>query len=118
MVATLWVRMDRRWIGLLFLVCVAIGCAAPTLPLPPPAALVEAPPDASGLVTVNGNARPGTFVGCLNENSERGILLRADVDTGDFSFQIGAEVADTLRLWQFDATDSGGMPDFITVPGP
>ncbi|HEY8428418.1 MAG TPA: hypothetical protein VIL20_08595 [Sandaracinaceae bacterium] len=94
------------------------GCAAPTLPLPPPVALVEGPPDADGMVTVSGNARAGAFVGCLNESTEVGVIVRADVDTGDFSLRIAAEVGDGLTLWQFESTAPGGEQTHVIVPGP
>ena len=94
----------------------AASCAAPTLPLPPPTALVEGPPDASGNVTVRGNARRGSFVACLNENREVGVLGRADPSSGDYTLVIGADIGDDLRLWQFDSPGAGGMAVFVTVP--
>jgi hypothetical protein len=96
----------------------AIGCAAPVLPLPPPAALVEAPPDADGLVTVTGQARPGAFVACLNENTEEGVLVRSDVMTGEFEARLPAESGHEIRIWQFEASDAGGEPIFRVVPSP
>ena len=79
-------------------------------------ALVEGPPDASGIVTVSGNAQPGAFVGCLNERTEEGVLVRADTMTGDYVLRIPAEIDDTLTLWQFEGTDSGGMAVTVVVP--
>jgi hypothetical protein len=98
------------------LLCGAAGCAAPTLPLPPPTALVEGPPDVDGIVTVSGEARPGAFVGCLNQNSEVGVIVRADVITGAYSVRMAAEFEDTLSLWQFEGTSSGGQQIDVVVP--
>lgn len=94
------------------------GCAAPTLPLPPPTALVEAPPGPDGTVLVQGNARPGVFVACLNERTEEGAIVRADVTTGDYAIRIAAEVDDTLTLWQFEASSPGGQQTRVVVPAP
>ncbi|MFK7990396.1 MAG: hypothetical protein AB8I08_30520 [Sandaracinaceae bacterium] len=92
------------------------ACAAPTLPLPPPTALVESPPDADGMVTVTGEARPGAFVGCLNERTEIGVLVRTDVITGEYSLQVAAESSDVLTLWQFEGTEPGGQRREVVVP--
>jgi hypothetical protein len=92
------------------------GCAAPTLPLPPPSALVEAP-DASGMVTVTGEVTPGAFVGCLNERTERGIIVRSDPDSGAYSLRIEAEVGDDLGLWQIVGSDRGPTV-YRQVPAP
>ncbi len=91
------------------------SCAAPTLPIPPPTALVEAP-DAEGLVLVTGNARPGAFVGCLNERTEDGVIVRSDVASGDYSLQIRAASGDDLTIWQFESTGGGGEPVHRVVP--
>lgn len=119
----LWVGVPHRshrgagLIAALALLLLGVAaCAAPTLPLPPPSALVEGPPDASGIVTVTGNARAGVFVGCLNERTESGVLVRADPMTGDYTLQLPAEIDDTLSVWQFEGTDPGGMPRTIVVP--
>ncbi len=95
---------------------IAPGCAAPVLPLPPPTALVEGPPDADGTVLVTGNARAGAFVACLNEDTEAGVIIRADVATGDYALRIPAEVGHTLTLWQFESTAPGGEQVHRTVP--
>lgn len=75
------------------------GCAAPTLPLPPPSALVVSAPDASGMVTVTGHADPAAFVFVLNEATEYGVIVHADA-AGLFSAQIPASVGDMLSVWQ------------------
>lgn len=98
------------------LVALLPGCAAPTLPLPPPTALVEDPPDAEGLVLVTGNARVGAFVACLNDNTEQGVIVRADLDTGDYSLRIPASIGDGLSLWQFESTAPGGEQTHVVVP--
>src|SRR5687768_16054319 len=97
--------LRRSWLASILFAC---ACAAPTLPLPPPTALVEDPPDAMGLATVRGEARPGAFVGCLNNRTEAGVIVRADVDDGAYELRIPAEGEDLLTLWQFDSTAPGG----------
>jgi hypothetical protein len=108
-----------RWILALMLPLAAIvgsSCAAPVLPIPPPTALVEGPPGPDGTVLVRGNARPGAFVGCMNEVREQGVIVRANVTTGDYALRIEADEGDELRVWQFEATSPGGEPRFISVP--
>jgi hypothetical protein len=103
-------------LALAALLAIAPSCAAPVLPLPPPTALVEAPPDAMGLVTVTGSARPGAFVGCLNQRTEDGVIVRADVTSGAYTLRIAAEIDDTLSLWQFEGTSPGGEQTDVVVP--
>lgn len=111
-----------RWIRSLAALALLLGallgpsCAAPTLPIPPPTALVEGPPDAQGFVLVTGNARPGAFVSCLNERTERGVLVRADVDSGDYALRIEAIAGDDLTLWQLESTGGGGEAIHRVVP--
>ncbi len=111
---------SRLTLGLLALaaalLALAPGCAAPVLPLPPPTALVEGPPAADGTVLVTGNARLGAFVGCLNEDTEAGVIVRADVDTGDYALRIPAEIGHSLTLWQFESTAPGGEQTHVFVP--
>lgn len=117
------VTIRRALIALsLLLAAIALGvaagpsCAAPTLPIPPPTALVEGPPDAEGLVLVTGNARPGAFVSCLNQRTEEGVVGRADVDSGEYALRIRAAIGDDLTIWQFESTGGGGEPVHRTVP--
>lgn len=92
-----------------------VACAAPTLPLPPPSALVEGPPDADSMVRISGSARESVFVFCLNERTEQGVITRSD-ESGAYTLQIRAEVDDTLTLWQAEDGSSGGMPIQVVVP--
>lgn len=100
----------RWWAGCLALVAAAAfvgGCAAPTLPLPPPAALALTSPDpVTGLVTVTGEALPAAFVSCLNLRLEVGVIGRADA-TGHFSLQLAAQAGDSLLVWQEIGSDRG-----------
>jgi hypothetical protein len=105
-----------RRIGLLC-VLAACACAAPTLPLPPPTALVEEPPDAMGNVTVRGQALDSAYVACLNERTEQGVITRAD-DAGAYSIEIAAQAGDVIDVWQFDATSNGGELTTVIVPAP
>ena len=87
-------------VGVLAAVAASSGCAAPTLPLPPPAALALTSPDpVTGLVTVSGEALPGAFVSCVNVRLESGVIVRSDA-AGVFSLQITAQTGDSLLVWQ------------------
>jgi hypothetical protein len=78
--------------------------------------LVEAP-DVDGFVTVMGDvSSEGAFVGCLNENTEAGVLVRSDPMTGDYSCRLLAMSGHEIRVWQFVSTGTGGEPTFVTVP--
>ncbi|MBX3273293.1 MAG: hypothetical protein KF729_23725 [Sandaracinaceae bacterium] len=90
------------------------GCAAPVLPLPPPTALIEGPPDAEGVVTIRGEARPGALVFCFNEETERGVIETAGA-TGAYVVRIAASSGDVLTVWQQQGTQSG-MLRSVTVP--
>lgn len=92
---------------------VAVGCATPTLPLPPPAALtIGAPVD--GLVTVSGEVLPDAWVYCVNLDTEVGVIVRAD-EMGTFTLQIPAESGQYLSLWQ-EAGVERGPPADLRVP--
>lgn len=87
------------------------GCTAPTLPLPPPAALSVSPIDpVTGLVTVAGEALPGAFVSCINVRLSSGVIVRADAG-GLFSLQIEAQAGDALQVWQQIDGQSGPIRD-------
>lgn len=91
------------WLGL----AVLGGCAAPTLPLPPPAALLVSRPDpVTGLVTISGEALPDAFVSAVNVRLESGVIERAD-DAGRFSVEIAAQAGDSILVWQQVDNDRG-----------
>ncbi len=92
------------------------ACAAPTLPVPPPTALVEEPPGPDGIATVRGSARPGVFVACLNERTEEGVIVRSDLVTGEYEVRIAAQSDDVLTLWQFESSAPGGEQIRVVVP--
>lgn len=110
-----WLRVLSA-IALLLVALLGPSCAAPVLPIPPPTALVEGPPQPDGTVLVTGDARPGAFVSCLNERTEEGVVVRSDVETGAYSLRIAAEVGDDLTIWQFESTGGGGEAIYRTVP--
>jgi hypothetical protein len=83
------------------------GCAAPTLPLPPPTALVSTP-DAEGIVTVTGLARPVAIVMVLNEDRRAGVIGEAEPD-GSYSLRIAASIGETLTVWQMVGTTSSQL---------
>jgi hypothetical protein len=90
------------------------GCAAPTLPIPPPTALVSAP-DATGLVTVTGHADPMAYVFVLNENTEQGIIVHAD-PAGAFTVRIAASLEDAITVWQMIGNEAGQQLHLVVMP--
>lgn len=104
-------------LALLLLGAIGPACAAPVLPLPPPTALVSSP-DMDGFVTVTGEvSTEGAFVGCLNEDTEVGILVRSD-SAGMYACRLRADIGHLIRIWQFVDTGPGGQPTFEPVPPP
>lgn len=93
----------------------AVACASPTLPLPPPEGEAAAPTEA-GLVKVTGNANDDAFVACLNLRTEEGVIVRAD-RMGRFELTLEGRSGDDLELWQIIGSDTGEH-DYITVPEP
>jgi hypothetical protein len=65
---------------------------------------------------VTGEARPGAFVGCLNERTEDGVIVRSDVVSGEYELTIPAVSGDDLTIWQFESTGGGGEPLHRPVP--
>ncbi len=104
-----------RWSLAAWLITACVACSTPTLPLPPPSALVS-PPDGSGLVTVSGDALPGAYVLCVNERTNDGVIDTAD-DDGHFSLTLEADTGDTLLIWQQVGTDRGPTQNLV-VPSP
>lgn len=98
------------------------ACSTPTLPLPPPAALRSTPPDADGIITVEGEVLEGSYVFVLNETTERGVIVRAD-GTGHFVARIESvtltdpDAEDYLTIWQRRGNDIGEQVN-IPVPYP
>jgi len=94
------------------------GCevsSTPTLPLPPPSALSSAP-DATGVVTITGSAvEPNALVFAFNLDTDFGVIGVAD-DTGHFTLQLPASVADTIEVWQRVGTRSGEPVDLVVPP--
>jgi hypothetical protein len=91
------------------------ACAAPTLPLPPPSALVSTP-DESGNVTITGMGRPNAVVMVFNESTERGVIVVAD-GVGNYTARIEASGGETLTIWQMVGTDTSQLLS-RTVPLP
>jgi len=69
-----------------------------------------------GMVTISGEARAGAFVGCLNENTEAGVIVRADPMSGAYTLRIAATTGDGVTLWQFQGTEPGGMRRDLIIP--
>ena len=81
---------------LAFLLCGACT-TTPTLPLPPPVASVGLPQD--GFADVEGQVHALAYVSVLNEQSEQGVITRADGE-GHFKTRIEAKSGDLLTIWQ------------------
>lgn len=93
------------------------ACAAPTLPLPPPSALVSVP-DESGIVSITGMGRPRAVVMVFNEDTELGVIVLAD-EVGNYTAQIAASSGETLTIWQMVGTDSSQLLSrMVPFPGP
>ena len=91
------------------------GCYGPTLPLPPPTALVSAP-DGTGTVDLTGEALPDAYVLALNLDTDEGVIGRADA-TGRYALRVRAAAGHTLEVWQMTAAD-GGQHTTVLVPMP
>jgi hypothetical protein len=91
------------------------GCFGPTLPLPPPTALVSAP-GADGFVDVTGEALPDGYVLALNVDTDEGVIGRAD-GAGRYALRVRADVGHTLEVWQMAGTEDG-QHRTVTVPAP
>jgi hypothetical protein len=91
------------------------GCYGPTLPLPPPTALVSVP-DGTGTVDVTGEALPDAYVLALNLDTDDGVIGRAD-GTGRYALRVRAASGHTLEVWQMTAAD-GGQHITVLVPTP
>lgn len=114
-------RRSAVWgwaLGLLLGWGLAAGCTnAPTLPVPPPNALVEEPPDAEGFVTIRvSGAEPDALVLGLNERTGNGTIETAG-PTGEASLRLRAEIGDAIQVWQRVGSQGGEVVDVI-VPGP
>jgi hypothetical protein len=105
-----------RWRALLFSIalgCAVVGgdagCAAPTLPIPPPSVGALSSPDVDGYVTVDGIADPEAYVFLLNEETSSGVIGHAMPVSGAFSLRVQASSGDTLTLWQMLGSETGQL---------
>jgi len=92
--------------------CLQTGCAAPTLPIPPPTALVSSP-DAMGYVTVSGSADSTAYVFVLDENTEVGVIVHANA-MGAYNARLPASVGDGITVWQ-EIANRPGEQTMLTV---
>jgi hypothetical protein len=104
-----------RWRALLFSIalgCAVLGssggCLAPTLPIPPPSVGSLTGPDASGFVTVSGEANPDAFVFLLNEETSSGVIGHA-MPSGHYDLRVMASSGDSLTLWQMVGSETGQL---------
>lgn len=85
----------------------SVGCAAPTLPLPPPTALLSTP-DAEGVVTIEGVARERAIVMAFNEDRREGVIGEAG-DDGTYTLRIAASIGETITVWQMVGADTSQL---------
>lgn len=83
------------------------------LPIPPPTALIEGPPDENGIVVITGQGEPSSYVMCVNESSMSGVIEFTD-DMGNYTIRIQAMSGDVLTVRHLD----GGMSRELVVPEP
>ncbi len=92
-----------------------IGCAptaGPTIPLPPPTALVSSP-DADGFITIEGGGViEGALISVFNENEAEGVIVISD-DRGEFVARLRGAGGDQIAIWQRVGTDTGEVSRFI-----
>jgi len=101
---------------------VLVSCLSPTLPLPPPSRPNIEGPDATGSVTLSGVVRPGAHVYVDNLNSGMSVGQRADLDSGQYRFAIGAQVGDQLSMFYRLGTEESpsiqfGIPEPLVDAG-
>ncbi len=104
-------------LALALLLAAACESSTPTIPLPPPNALVEAPPDADGYVTVRiRGAEPEALLFAYDEPLAKGVIGRADAD-GNGTLRLRAAAGDPILVWQ-QAGDRSSAPVTVLVPSP
>lgn len=116
--------MVRRLLTMAPAVALALACASPTLPLPPPAAPELGPaPDADHveLVATCGGAEPGTIIVVINNaadvpNDEAVSGARTD-GCGAWNATVYAHVGDFLDITQEVGTQTS-QPLIWQVPEP
>ena len=86
----------------------------PTLPLPPPVASVGLPVD--GFADVEGQVHALAYVSVLNEQSDQGVITRADGE-GHFKTRIEAKSGDLLTIRQDLGDGEPSEQKQLIVPG-
>jgi len=111
------VSLRRRiWLALASIAIVFAflpSCAAPVLPIPPPTALIEGPPDENGIVVVSGEGEPSSYVIVVNDTARIVRGVESDPD-GAYTVRIPAMSGDVLTVRHLD----GGMSRELIVPDP
>ncbi len=102
--------MKRLAIAIVVVLGIGVfACAAPTLPLPPPAA--SGSPALNGTSDVRGTAAPGALVVILNVNLGAGIIVTAGPD-GVFAARVYAASGNRVEVWQELGTDRSPSTPF------
>lgn len=98
----------RRFFLLAAIVAAAVGCASPTLPLPPPSQPEVSLEPGEPQATVAGDATPGALVMILNDDLGTGVIATAGRD-GRYVAKVDVKWTDasnaklkanTLEIWQ------------------
>ena len=102
------------------LVTVAVACASPTLPLPPPEAPAMTYGTTAGTVHLSGaNAEPGAFVVVINDGAgpvDKGVVSEVRA-SGTWDVDIVAKNGDVLTITQeFGKTVSTPLKLVVKVP--
>lgn len=90
-----WLRLALVAVGL----ATAWSCLSPTLPLPPPNRPDVEGPDVTGNVTLSGAVVPGGQVYANNLNNGQSAGQRANPQTGQYRFKLGARVGDAIDFF-------------------
>ena len=96
---------------------IAVSCLSPTLPLPPPNRPTIEGPDSTGNVTLSGRVLPGANVYADNLVTGVSAGQKSDPQTGEYRFNIAAQVGDDMVLfYEYDSVFSDRL--YFTVPNP
>lgn len=111
------VTLLPRRLALFGLAAVLVGCASPTLPLPPPSRPDVEGPDSQGMVTLRGNVQPGANVYGANLRTGEGVIQLGTGNDGAYTLVLAAQVDDELAVWYSVGTNQSATTVF-RVPKP
>ena len=68
------------------------------------------------MVSVSGKGLEEVYIGCLNEELEKGVIAKSDQD-GFYSMVIEGRAGDQLSIWQIRGTEHSEFT-YVKVPPP